>query len=504
MQPRRLATAIYVFVVTLALTASMGKAIGSELDNVNITKVQALFESRKFSELSSLFKRYSQLTEQDIRWEFAIHDAFNVFNTSSSEYETLLDEWVQNSRNDWVPLLARAVHYDGLAWRARGGKWAKDTSEAQFRGMAEGFALASQDIRAALRIDPRIFYAYCILMKMNRSTGDQERGKLLVRKALEIAPASYLIRRQHMQLLLPRWGGSYEAMEKFAKDSMSYFGKNKLLNSLEGLIYWDKASVADDEGDHIKAIGLYKRSLSYGETWNTLYDLAWTRMYHREYKAARQIIDHAIANLPKLPDRYIGLRPDLSDAYKLRLRISVAQRNWEEALRDLDKIETARRQTKEIEEIRKRAGDHLISEGHAQFKKDPNKAIKLYTLHLRFCPENAEAYCWRGIAYDQTGKSETAEADLRKAISLSPRLFVAYKGLDALLFKKKRLDEIIELWTRFIALEPSNADAYLERGGTYFHKGDIPSALGDAKRACELGNGQACQRATQLKKKTKL
>ena len=65
--------------------------------------------------------------------------------------------------------------------------------------------------------------------------------------------------------------------------------------------------------------------------------------------------------------------------------------------------------------------------------------------------------------------------------------------LDWLLGKEGRWDDVIARWDRFIALEPKNANAYLERAGTHRHKGDMRAALADLKSACDLGNGNACQ-----------
>ena len=48
-------------------------------------------------------------------------------------------------------------------------------------------------------------------------------------------------------------------------------------------------------------------------------------------------------------------------------------------------------------------------------------------------------------------------------------------------------------WTRFLALEPGHADAYLERAGTHRHAGNAEASRADLKKACDLGNQKACQ-----------
>ena len=58
---------------------------------------------------------------------------------------------------------------------------------------------------------------------------------------------------------------------------------------------------------------------------------------------------------------------------------------------------------------------------------------------------------------------------------------------------------------RFLELEPEHARAYLERAGTYHHKGEVAKSQADLKRSCDLGNPEACtckrneQRIARLK-----
>ncbi len=293
-------------------------ATGAESYIADTSNVRAQFETMNFKELDDIFRKYASLCEEDVLWENALLDAFNVFNVPNADYKQILDEWVRITPNDWVPLMARATYYDGLGWSARGAKFAKDTTSKQFKEMTKYVELAVQDIKEATKVKSKSFYPYYLMMKINRSAGNQRTGELLVKKALELAPDSYLVRRQHLQLLLPRWGGSHEEMEKFIQDSVSHINKNKNIQTLQGLVSWDKALTYRREKRYDMAIDLFVKSLSHGETWVTLYDLADTYYRSKQYDLGLQTIDKAIAQLPNLPDRYILSAPNLQDAYQLR------------------------------------------------------------------------------------------------------------------------------------------------------------------------------------------
>ena len=91
-------------------------------------------------------------------------------------------------------------------------------------------------------------------------------------------------------------------------------------------------------------------------------------------------------------------------------------------------------------------------------------------------------------------------SDVKKSIELNPRHFESYLILDSILARKGKFNDIINYWSKLIELEPKNARAYLERGGAYYHKGDLRAALIDAKKSCELGNNEGCKRFKQMER----
>ncbi len=457
----------------------------------DVAKIRELFEGRKFSELTALLEGYQTSCEKDIRWEIAVTDGISFFDVAVPAYKARIEEWCEAIPGSWVPILARATYYNAIGWKARGTAWAKDTSGEQIRRMEENLIVAAMDVERALKINPRLFFAHVLLMQINQSRGDQEIGKLLVQSALKECPDSYMIRYGHMNILRPRWGGSYDAMTEFAMKSAPAGDKNPLIKTLPGMVYWDMATLAQGNGNYDEAIELYEQALAFGETFSVLNDLA------NCYLRAR-MDEKALA----ASGRAIALRPNLAGGYGTMAKILFFQEKPNAAIECLQKMEqVGGRGADESADIRKWAGEKIVNTAHSMFReRSYTKAIEAYDLALRIDPENADAFCWRGIAFKQTGNAAKAQDDLRKAVLLNPRLYEAYVGLDELLIREGKLDEIIGLWDRFIKLEPGNANAYLERGGTYFRKGDRASALKDATRACELGNAEACRRAQSLQR----
>ncbi len=90
-------------------------------------------------------------------------------------------------------------------------------------------------------------------------------------------------------------------------------------------------------------------------------------------------------------------------------------------------------------------------------------------------------------------------ASLRDRISAAPDDVELRIALDEALVAHKRYDEIVATWDEYIARNPEDGRAYLERGGTHTLRRDAAPALRDLDRACSLGQPRGCEGATQLR-----
>ena len=60
--------------------------------------------------------------------------------------------------------------------------------------------------------------------------------------------------------------------------------------------------------------------------------------------------------------------------------------------------------------------------------------------------------------------------------------------LDDILIPSRDWSQIIAYWDKYIRLQNEDANAYIERSGSYFHQGNLEAARRDAKKAAELGH----------------
>ena len=129
------------------------------------------------------------------------------------------------------------------------------------------------------------------------------------------------------------------------------------------------------------------------------------------------------------------------------------------------------------------------------------EAVPVYDELLGKSEEDAELLYWRGMAQWLLHHNDQALEDFRRVMTLEPGNFEAHRNADRILSEQRRWDEVLEIWNLYLTTTPTDAEAYFERGGTNYHKGDLAAARADAARACELGKSEACSWAKRLEKR---
>ncbi len=97
----------------------------------------------------------------------------------------------------------------------------------------------------------------------------------------------------------------------------------------------------------------------------------------------------------------------------------------------------------------------------------------------------------RARAFIDQKDLNSALTEVKTAIELDPSSISHYLLIDWIIASQSQnWDEIIKYWNQYLNLKPEDGRAYLERGGAYFQKKDIISAVADAKRSADLGNAE--------------
>jgi tetratricopeptide (TPR) repeat protein len=457
------------------------------LETVSPIEIRKLFERREFTALTARLEEYQARFEEDFHYEYHVYDAYQAFSTTLPYNEELFDAWLNEAPNSFAPYLARGIYYHALGSHSRGTKWANDTTKSQFAGMEYYYDKAAQDASKALDINPGVVRAVTLLINISMSYSDEESIGKLVEHATRASPSALIFRLNHMLSLLPRWGGSYKAMDNYVRSCEKYVRSNPRLAVLKGYKYNDMGRIAERADKHQEAIEFYTKAISFGPYHYYLRNRAGVYYKLKQYHMALRDLDEAIHS-----------RAFVGDNYELRSKVYFAAGDHEASLRDLEMADRLIPNKDSVIESRQWCAENLLNKGHRLFESDKRGAIEKYNMALRFDPGSGDAFYWRGVAYSKLGEVDLSKSALEQAIKANPSHFESYRMMDYLLARERNWDLIIQYWDEFLLHNPNHADALMERSGTYYHKGDMQSALRDLKRSCELGNAKACNQYKKL------
>ena len=138
-------------------------------------------------------------------------------------------------------------------------------------------------------------------------------------------------------------------------------------------------------------------------------------------------------------------------------------------------------------EQKKRALELWNAGYQRHLQNDLEGAIDLYNRSIQTWP-TAEAYTFRGWAYEGMGRIDDAIAECRKAIEIDPDYGNPYNDIGAYLMAKGELDDAIpwlERAKRAPRYEPRHFP-YMNLGRLYAAKGMFTAAAAEFARAVEI------------------
>jgi len=438
-------------------------------------KVRGLLEDNKFKALNTYLAKLQANADLNILKERELYTAYYAFRIEDKSYEQLFNAWVKSTPNNYSAYLARARYYYGLGWMVRGNNWASETKKEKMQEMTMYFNKAMIDIASSYKINDKSQVLYTTLINISNTVGRGKEASAAAQRALEIHPTSFVVRASYLNSLTPRWGGTYEKMALFIKQSLTYAKENPELNWLKGAIHADLASMSSIQKARNTAEKGFSQALALGEYHAYFYERGRVRYKLEKYAEALGDFNQAI-------DAY----PENKDYYYWRARTYSKLQNNVKATLDAEIAFKLAPYEKRISGMYERL---LVLEGY-KLRNTKKKALEIekYTMALGVNPNNADTHSRRARAYLMQGKNKLALKDLDKAINLDPNKVEYYVLIDFVLAKTSSWKKIITYWDKFIALNPESGQAYRNRGGAFYRMGDMKSAIKDAKKSANLGD----------------
>lgn len=454
---------------------------------VDRAALRSLLWHQRYAELTRYFEEFQTAFEADPRCEYWPSEAGDAFASAEPDLRPLLDAWVEATPGSFAPYLARGNHWVSVAYARRGTAWARDTAREDFAAMEDALTRALADLDRSITLRPGLVAARRAKIHGLRSRGSGPEIRRILDEAVAVCPTCFQVRVTYISTLTPRWGGSYDAMRRFAQEGDATL--NPRLRVLPGYIDWDQAQFLETKGQYAEALAAIERACVLREYWEFLEERANIRDRLNDTAGALADVERAITARPGHPRLLI-----------LRGYLHSRARQWELAgwdlLAGLRMTPTSRLARRTLDNVVK----GLVYEGWVHHQAGRRQeALQVYDLAAELAPRSQEVQGRRhAIIAGAGGTGDEEVARLEDAVRQSPDDFRTLQQFEHALHRRGEYQRIVELWTAYLARHPKDGPAYLERGGAYFHLRRYAEARADARAACELGVSEGCAREKQL------
>lgn len=439
-----------------------------------------LLRHGRYGELTLIVEGYQAAFEADPSKEYWPSTAFDAFEVSDAKTLEQINGWIAHDPHSFAPYMARAAYYYELGWHRRGGDWASKTSRKQFKGMGDAHYAAVENLRTALQLHPKLVDAYRMLLGVAMADGatEKERREVL-NQGLAICPTCLRVRVYYMNAIAPRWGGSYEEMDAFAKESQQHASENPALRVLLGAADDDRCdSMRKTRG--LDAIDLCTAALRHGPYAPYLETRSHAYVDVNMYDAARDDAEAALAMWPYDDDSLDHHAWVLMDQ----------GHHAELAMKDVQLLEELNPAYSDLPDLKKQLANELVRD--SQSARTDHKMGKVFRL---LC----EASAWdpKNQVVVALARAQAPHGRHLKHVK-APATLDAAVALDRKLSAENDFDACIDLWTDFLAHHPDVTRAYLERAGAHMRRYQLAATRADFDAACKLGDPEGCTKLREL------
>jgi tetratricopeptide (TPR) repeat protein len=295
---------------------------------------------------------------------------------------------------------------------------------------------ALADMQKALLLDPARSDSYLSLAMLQMHGQQWDAAEASFRKAIELSPKS--------TNALVSLGNFYQTRGRFP-EAEQWFRK-----AIE--------TAGDDPSPRLSLAGLYMAENKPGQAEEFLRQSK--KDFPNNSVGYRMLGDYYFSSnqLDKATDEYGTLHQD-------HPKDMVVKKNYIQLLILKDRLDEARKLNDEVVKAKSDDQDAQIYKGEIEIRSGKgNDAVTTLQAVLKNDPDNAVAHYQQGLAFDQLGNTNRAEAEWREAVRLRPDIVEAHRALAGVAIHRSDPSGLAQEADQIIALQPAAPDGYLLRG----------------------------------------
>lgn len=192
-----------------------------------------------------------------------------------------LKNYLQKYPHSSHAFIINGCHKINWAWEARTGQYADSVSGRQWKIFFERLELADELLHKAIETDSANVETYCYLIMLAMGRGDEKSDIFSKFTSLKIKQPNHVPGHTHMlYALTKKWGGSYEAMFSFARNTYKNMDAGSPLGTLVAQAHIEKWCDMDDDDE--VAARVYMES---EEVQQEIQDAFNNSLNHQNYQA---------------------------------------------------------------------------------------------------------------------------------------------------------------------------------------------------------------------------
>lgn len=228
------------------INPTMRTPSGKRLLAVFETSLQAFISIRPNTEtLDSLITNKMIWTEEEKTGPPPAR--YKLVNQEWDKVEQKINKWYEKFPNSPNPKIAKAIYYINRGGYFRGAQWASDVHEEAwpiFRNNYDAAKTLLSETQDVSRRNP-IWFSL-MLSILGAQSAPQDKIDSLVSDTLENGQGYPTAIQNAFDFMQPRWGGSYEQMEKFARLANQKTYKQEH-GEIYARLYWNMVVTQKDE-----------------------------------------------------------------------------------------------------------------------------------------------------------------------------------------------------------------------------------------------------------------
>lgn len=408
-------------------------------------------ESKNFQQLDAQLAAFQEPALSDLSVHRAYFRAMDALTRRRPVNATQYDEWVAATGSGTAYLVRGEFHLE-RAWLARGSAYAYQTHSDAFIRMKQQLVLAREDFQKAQdKLGPRCDWCVASLISVDILSGQRSRAVATLDVKLRQLSGGIMAPQTYLHYLQPKWGGSWQEMERFIDGFTKDFPAHPVIKTLQSDYVYAKAVALHQAQRHQEARGQYELAAQ----MNPDHAGAWAGMASMALAADRDEL------VLMATDKALALTPSNENALTARAHVLLKGKT------PLDAVPLLERAVGVGSDWALEALLPIVASGRYGYKPDRERAE-------RICQDAIDAFrpagfaCMGGLYYFGIGRAVDKPKALEWFMAASDRGFVRATMDAALMLSRgdgvpRDMDRAVSLWLKAREAGEPSADGLLRQ-----------------------------------------